>query len=114
MPILTLPVYLQVGVATSLAMILPTTAAVPTTTPAWEIQKSVRDLGVGGIIGTLIGAYVANMIPSYILKKLLGVLLLVTAVPMIRRFLNEHKQNKKDNEKVDNKNGTKKHLMDLK
>ncbi|MCZ3367330.1 MULTISPECIES: TSUP family transporter [Methanobacterium] len=113
MPILTLPVYLQVGVATSLAMILPTTA-VPTATAAWEIQKSVRDLGVGGIIGTLIGAYVANMIPSYILKKLLGVLLLVTAVPMIRRFLNEHKQNKKDNEKVDNKNGTKKHLMDLK
>jgi uncharacterized protein len=28
-------------------------------------------LGIGGLIGTLIGAYIANLIPSDILKKAL-------------------------------------------
>ncbi len=35
------------------------------------------NLGDGGIAGTLIGAYIANLIPPFVLKKALGVLLLV-------------------------------------
>jgi len=54
-------------------------------------------LGIGGILGTLIGAYIANSIPPTLLKKGLGVLLLIMVIPMIRRVIREH--NKQADEK---------------
>lgn len=96
-PILTLlGVTPQVAVATSLATVLPTTAV-----GAYSHNKKgnvdVRTgiiLGVGGVIGTLLGAYVANLIPPYLLKKGLGFLLLIFAIPMIRRFLRVYRKPK--------------------
>jgi uncharacterized membrane protein YfcA len=113
-PILTLlGVPPQVAVATSLATVLPTTAV-----GAYSHHRmgnvDVRTgliLGIGGIIGTLIGAYIGNLIPSDILKKALGILLIVMAIPMIRRVMGEYKQAKtedgeiksKKDEKIDDK-----------
>lgn len=96
-PILTLfGVPAQVAVATSLATVLPTTAVGALSHHRMgnvDIRTGLI-LGIGGIIGTLIGAYFANLVPSYILKKALGVLLLVMAIPMIRRVLKEREEAK--------------------
>ncbi|MGZ7135944.1 MAG: sulfite exporter TauE/SafE family protein [Methanobacterium sp.] len=90
----------QVAVATSLATVLPTTAV-----GAYSHHRmgnvDVRTgliLGIGGIIGTLIGAYIAILIPPDILKKALGVFLLIMAIPMIRRVLEERKNQEKPEE----------------
>ncbi|MCE7698532.1 MAG: sulfite exporter TauE/SafE family protein [Methanobacterium paludis] len=66
-PVLTLlfGVPTQVAVATSLASVLPTTA-VGALSHHREGNVDIRTgliLGIGGIIGTVIGAYIANMIP---------------------------------------------------
>lgn len=103
-PILTLlGVTPQVAVATSLATVLPTTAV-----GAYSHHRmgnvDVRTgliLGIGGLIGTLIGAYIANLIPPYILKKALGVLLIVMAIPMMRRVLGEYKKQGKAEDEED-------------
>ena len=96
-PILTLfGVPAQVAVATSLATALPTTAVGALSHHRMgnvDIRTGLI-LGIGGIIGTLIGAYFANLVPSYILKKALGVLLFVMAIPMIRRVLKEREEAK--------------------
>jgi uncharacterized membrane protein YfcA len=102
-PVLTLlfGVTPQVAVATSLATVLPTTAV-----GAYGHHRlgnvDVRTgliLGVGGIIGTLIGAYIGNLIPANVLKKALGVLLLIMIIPMIRRVLQGRK--KQENDKME-------------
>lgn len=94
-PILTLlGVTPQVAVATSLATVLPTTAVGAYSHNRRgnvDVQTGLI-LGIGGIIGTLLGAYVANLIPSYLLKKGLGLLLLIFAIPMIRRFLKAYRK----------------------
>lgn len=101
-PILTLlGVAPQVAVATSLATVLPTTAVGAYS----HNRKGNVDvhtgiiLGIGGIIGTLIGAYVANLIPPNLLKKCLGLLLLIFAIPMIRRFIKTYRN--PENHKTD-------------
>jgi hypothetical protein len=95
----------QVAVATSLATVLPTTAV-----GAYSHHRMGNVdvytglvLGIGGIIGTLMGAYLANMIPSTILKEALGVLLIITTIPMIRRILKERKTANKETKKQGNK-----------
>ena len=96
-PILTLlGVTPQVAVATSLATVLPTTAvgAYSHNRKGNVDVKTGIILGIGGIIGTLIGAYVANLIPPNLLKKGLGLLLLIFAIPMIRRFIGVYKKSK--------------------
>ncbi|ADZ09685.1 protein of unknown function DUF81 [Methanobacterium lacus] len=96
-PILTLlGVAPQVAVATSLATVLPTTAvgAYSHNRKGNVDVKTGIILGIGGIIGTLIGAYVANLIPPNLLKKGLGLLLLIFAIPMIRRFIGVYKKSK--------------------
>jgi uncharacterized membrane protein YfcA len=96
-PILTLlGVTPQVAVATSLATVLPTTAVGAYS----HNRKGNVDvhtgiiLGIGGIIGTLMGAYFANLIPPNLLKKGLGLLLLIFAIPMVRRFIGVYKKSK--------------------
>jgi len=96
-PILTLlGVAPQVAVATSLATVLPTTAVGAYSHNRKgnvDVQTGLI-LGAGGIIGTLLGAYVANLIPPNLLKKSLGLLLLIFAIPMIRRFITTYKKSK--------------------
>jgi uncharacterized membrane protein YfcA len=96
-PILTLlGVTPQIAVATSLATVLPTTAVGAYS----HNRKGNVDvhtgiiLGIGGIIGTLLGAYFANLIPPNLLKKGLGLLLLIFAIPMVRRFIGVYKKSK--------------------
>lgn len=103
-PILTLlGVAPQVAVATSLATVLPTTAVGAYS----HNRKGNVDvhtgiiLGIGGIIGTLIGAYVANLIPPNLLKKCLGLLLLIFAIPMIRRFIKTYRKPKNHKTDID-------------
>jgi uncharacterized membrane protein YfcA len=92
----------QVAVATSLATVLPTTAvgALGHHRLGHVDVRTGVILGVGGILGTLIGAYFANQIPGDILKKALGVLLLIMIIPMLRRALQGLKKQKDDKTEV--------------
>jgi uncharacterized membrane protein YfcA len=88
----------QVAVATSLASVLPTTA-VGAFSHHQEGHVDVRTgliLGIGGIIGTLIGAYFANLIPSNLLEKILGVFVLIMLIPMVRSLLQRRKKQKEE------------------
>jgi uncharacterized protein len=96
-PVLTLifGIPTQVAVATSLASVLPTTV-VGAVSHYREGNVDVRTgliLGVGAIAGTLIGAYIANMIPSDMLRRILGVFTLLMMIPMLRSFLKRRKTN---------------------
>ncbi|HML05899.1 MAG TPA: sulfite exporter TauE/SafE family protein, partial [Methanobacterium sp.] len=102
-PILTLVFGIppQVAVATSLASVLPTTAA-GAFSHHREGNVDIRTgiiLGIGGIIGTIIGAYIANMIPPIILKKSLGVFTLLMLIPLIRSLLKRRENKNKDEDK---------------
>jgi uncharacterized membrane protein YfcA len=88
----------QVAVATSLASVLPTTA-VGAFSHHQEGHVDVHTgliLGIGGIIGTLIGAYFANLIPSNLLEKILGVFVLIMLIPMVRSLLQRRKKQKEE------------------
>lgn len=94
-PVLTLifGVTPQVAVATSLASVLPTTAA-GAYSHYREGNVNIRTgliLGIGGIFGTVIGAYIANMIPPMLLKKLLGAFMLLMIIPTVRSMLKRRK-----------------------
>jgi uncharacterized membrane protein YfcA len=95
-PVLTLifGVPTQVAVATSLASVLPTTV-VGAFSHYREGNVDIRTgmiLGIGGIVGTLIGVTIANKIPSILLRKILGVFMLIMLIPMIRSALKRRKK----------------------
>src|SRR5664280_432512 len=99
-PVLTLifGIPTQVAVATSLASVLPTTA-LGALSHYRQGNVDIRTgliLGIGGIIGTLIGAYIANNIPSIILSKILGIFTLVMVIPMAVSALKRHKNTGED------------------
>jgi uncharacterized membrane protein YfcA len=88
----------QVAVATSLASVLPTTA-VGAFSHYRQGNVDIRTgviLGIGGIIGTFIGAYIANIIPSHLLTKLLGAFTLIMLIPMVSSVLKRRKNTGED------------------
>ncbi|WP_321421692.1 sulfite exporter TauE/SafE family protein [uncultured Methanobacterium sp.] len=107
-PVLTLVfgIPTQVAVATSLASVLPTTT-VGAFSHYREGNVNLRIgiiLGAGGVAGTLIGAYLANMIPSDMLRRFLGVFMLLMMIPMLRSFIKRHKN---QDEEVKKENSSK-------
>jgi hypothetical protein len=99
-PLLTLlfNVPIQVAVATSLASIIPTTIF---GAYAHRKQGNVNVpigliFGITGIIGTLIGVYFSTLIPSFILRKLFGIIAILIVIPVFFR------KKKKDNINSDN------------
>ncbi|HTX60767.1 MAG TPA: sulfite exporter TauE/SafE family protein [Methanobacterium sp.] len=85
----------QTAVATSLASVLPTTVA-GAFSHYREGNVDVRIgliLGIGGIFGTLIGVYIANMISPILLRRFLGVFTLIMIFPMLRSALKRRKTN---------------------
>ncbi len=90
----------QVAVATSLASVLPTTV-VSTISHFRQGNVDIRTgiiLGIGGIIGTLIGANIANIIPPALLQKILGIFTLIMIIPMLRSLIKRHQKLKEKNE----------------
>ena len=106
-PILTLVfgIPTQVAIATSLASVLPTTvmgAFSHYRQGNVEIRTGLI-LGIGGIIGTLIGAYIANMIPSILLRKILGIFTLIMLIPMLSSVRKRNKNTDETKEGNENK-----------
>ena len=94
----------QTAVATSLASVLPTTAA-GAFSHYREGNVDIRIglvLGIGGVIGTLIGVYIANLISPTLLRKILGIFTLLMLFPMLRSALKRRK--KPDEEKIEEEN----------
>ena len=90
----------QVAVATSLASVLPTTA-VGAFSHYRQGNVNIRTgliLGIGGLIGTLIGANIANIIPPNLLQKILGIFTLIMIIPMIRSLMQRRQKLKEKNE----------------
>jgi Predicted permeases len=98
----------QVAVATSLAAVLPT-SVVSTFSHFRQSNVDIRTgliLGIGGIIGTLIGASIANIIPPRDLQLILGIFTLIMIIPMLRSLIQR-------NQKLKEKNGDKKEQLSL-
>jgi uncharacterized membrane protein YfcA len=90
----------QVAVATSLASVLPTTA-VGAFSHYRQGNVNIRTgliLGIGGLIGTLIGANIANIIPPNLLQKILGIFTLIMIIPMLRSLLQRRQKLKEKND----------------
>ena len=89
----------QVAIATSLASVLPTTA-VSSISHFRQGNIDIRTgliLGIGGIIGTLIGANIANILPSKDLQLILGIFTLIMIIPMLRSLIQRHQKLKEEN-----------------
>jgi uncharacterized protein len=90
----------QIAVATSLASVLPTTV-VSSFSHFRQGNIDIRTgliLGIGGIIGTLIGASIANIIPPILLQKILGIFTLIMLIPMFRSLVQRNKEMNEKNE----------------
>jgi uncharacterized protein len=103
-PVLTLffDISTQLAVATSLAAVLPTTlmgALSHHRLGNVNIRLGII-FGMGGIVGTLLGAYMANKIPSLLLRKIFGIFLLIMTIPMIINALKRSKKSYKKDENV--------------
>ena len=95
----------QIAVATSLASVLPTTV-VSSFSHFRQGNVDIRTgliLGIGGIIGTLIGASIANIIPPALLQKILGIFTLIMLIPMLRSFVQRRQKLNEKNEDKDEK-----------
>ena len=116
-PVLTLlfNVPTQLAVATSLASVLPTTAMGSLSHHRLgnvDIRTGLI-LGIGGIIGAFIGAYIANMLPPIILRKIFGVFLLILTVPMVLNALKRHKKSGTDKKEPSRLTGSKQAIGSL-
>lgn len=90
----------QVAIATSLASVLPT-SVVSSFSHFRQGNVDIRTgliLGIGGIIGTLIGASIANTIPPTLLQKILGIFTLIMLIPMLRSLVQRHQKLKEKND----------------
>lgn len=93
----------QVAIATSLASVLPT-SAVSAFSHYRQGNVDIRTgliLGIGAIIGTLIGASIANIIPPTLLQKILGIFTLIMIIPMLRSLIQRRQKLKEKNEEVE-------------
>lgn len=89
----------QVAIATSLAAVLPT-SVVSTFSHFRQGNVDIRTgiiLGIGGIIGTLIGANIANIIPPTLLQRILGIFTLIMLIPMLRSLIQRNQRLKEKN-----------------
>ena len=96
----------QVAAATSLASVLPTTVA-GAISHHREGNVDIPTgliLGIGGIVGTLMGAYIANLIPSYLLEKILGIFTLIMLIPMLKSIIQRRRKQKTENNTVNEGN----------
>jgi len=95
----------QVAVATSLASVLPTSVV----SAAGHFRQGNVDirtgliLGIGGILGTFLGATVANIIPPALLQKILGIFTLVMLLPMLRSLIQRRQRINEEKEDVKGK-----------
>lgn len=102
-PLLTLlfNVPIQVAVATSLASIIPTTVF---GAYAHRKQGNVNVpigliFGITGMIGTLLGVHFSILIPSFILRKLFGIVSILLVIPIL--FKKKEKENKNSDNPID-------------
>jgi uncharacterized protein len=95
----------QVAIATSLASVLPTTV-VSSLSHFRQGNIDVRTgliLGIGGIVGTLIGASIANIIPPKDLQLILGIFTLIMLIPMVRSLVQRRNKLKEKNDDKEEK-----------
>ncbi|HUN56251.1 MAG TPA: sulfite exporter TauE/SafE family protein [Smithella sp.] len=97
-PVLTLLFHTstQMAVATSLACILPVTV-IGAYSHHRQGNVDIRTgliLAAGAVLGVLAGAYIANMLPSLLLKKFFGVFLLILTIPMVRSASKRYRKEK--------------------
>ncbi|WP_443660565.1 sulfite exporter TauE/SafE family protein [Clostridium algidicarnis] len=89
-----------IAASTSLATMVPTTAIGAYS--HWKSGNIKVKLGiymiVGGIIGSVIGAYSANLLPEFLYNKILGIFMLLLSFQMLMSFLKKKNENALEND----------------